>query len=595
MKANHRPITRLLAAVLLCACPAFVRGQPAAEGGAKPKFTPEQRAALEALYEYGGVLLRLDEQRPGQPLVMVDFSGQQEFKDDWLKHLLPFGELTTVNLAGTTVTDAGVAHLVRLPKLAELNLKGTGVTDAGLMRLAFCKQLAKLNVQETRVSKTALALLRKTLPELKVDESPPTEKLSPEQALAEIKKLGGMLVHYDDRLPGNPVTMIDATNLPGFRDEWTRYFAAFPKLRQIGLSGTPLSDAGLDSLKDIAELDALILSGTKITDAGLAQLAGCKKLQLLAVDGTGVTRAGIAALRKALPQLEVTVEPEKLAAAGPKPTDAPAVTTPSATTPVAPEVPTVAADALARFSAQQIRQWREKLVELSQLPAEGPNGWAKSPIEPAKLLTVFPKLRVREGYVLRAYVFREDGNSNGFVWALPAEAAFPPPGECPRVESHFLNPPKPFDALDDMMEAIAGDDSLESYFQASILRREFKEFGGGWHGIQWGMHTVLDDSPWKGPPPRADTPPHDRPESKPEEWKWLTPQPTTWTPEVRRDGDRVVVTFYSYTPLSGDFDNEKMESEKERIIRHAETYRRGKYRPLVVEKKLAEGPNAIAH
>lgn len=243
------------------------------------------------------------------------------------------------------------------------------------------------------------------------------------------------------------------------------------------------------------------------------------------------------------------------------------------------------------FTAADIKKWREQLTELGQLPESTPAGWSKSLIDPAMLLTFFPKLSLREGHVLRAYVFKENGNSNGFVWALPADAEFPDADACPRLESHFLKPPKPFDALDDMMEAIAGDDSPESYLQASILRRELKEFGSGWHGIVWGMNTVLDDSPWNHPPGVEEESMPMYPTSKPEEWKWLVPKPENWKPELRLEQNRAIVTFYSYTALAAELDNGKQE--KERIIRHTETYRRGKYRPLIVETKLAEGPVSV--
>lgn len=245
-----------------------------------------------------------------------------------------------------------------------------------------------------------------------------------------------------------------------------------------------------------------------------------------------------------------------------------------------------------KFTAAEIKAWRARLTEIGQLPQETPNGWSKSRIEPAKLLTVFPELKLRDAYVLRAYVFKEDANSNGFVWALPADAEFPAPEDCPRLESHFLKPPKPFDALDDFMEAIAGDDSPESYLHASLLRRELKEFGGGWHGVRWGVNTVLDDTPWNRPPAGEEESQAMYPESKPAEWKWIAPRPVDWKPEVRLENDKAIVTFYSYTPLAVELDDG--QEEKERIIRHTETYRRGKYRPLIVEKKLAEGPNAVA-
>jgi hypothetical protein len=589
MKSTISAITILIAACVLSATTAVSHAQaPVAEQ--KPTFTAEQRAALDALYEHGGILIGLDEQRPGRPVVLIDFAGHPEFQDEWLQHLLPFTELTTVRLSGTAISDAGLPQLIKLKKLSEITLKDTPISDAGLAKLADLKQLRSLDVRGTRATPAGVADLRKKLPNIFVEASPPKVKLTPEQGLAELKKLGGILVHYDDRLPGNPVIMLDATNHQQFRDEWTRFLSAFPHLRQVGLSGTSLSDAGLDGLADVAGLESLYLAETKITDAGLTKLAGCKNLRFIDVEGTQVTAAGMTALRKALPQLETKAPPEK-------PTGGHVW---SDNRPLRPFAETARdagateqnADVVKKFTVAQIKAWREQLTELGQLPQDAPAGWSKSRVEPAKMLTVFPELKVREGYVLRAYVFKEDANSNGFVWALPADAEFPAPEDCPRLESHFLKPPKPFDALDDAMEVIAGDDSPESYLHASLLRRELKEFGGGWHGIQWGMNTVLDDSPWNLPPRSEEESMAMYPESKPEEWKWIAPRPDDWKPEVRLEKDRAIVTFYSYTPLSAELDDGEME--KERIIRHVETYRRGKYRPLIVEKKLAEGPNAVA-
>ena len=60
----------------------------------------------------------------------------------------------------------------------------------------------------------------------------------------------------------------------------------------------------------------------------------------------------------------------------------------------------------------------------------------------------------------------------------------------------------------------------------------------------------------------------------------MTSMPVNWAPSVRIDGDRVTVTILTYCGL-----------EKERIYRHTDTYRRGKYRPLKVEDniEIAEG------
>ncbi len=157
------------------------------------------------------------------------------------------------------------------------------------------------------------------------------------------------------------------------------------------------------------------------------------------------------------------------------------------------------------------------------------------------------------------------------MWALPADAEFPEAKDCPVLESHFLKAPKPLDALDDVMEGIDGDNSLESYLQATILRRELREFASGWHGVVWGFSTILDDDPWKKTAkPEAAEDPLKRPQSKVNEWKWIGTKPDKWSPEVRREANQVTVTFFSYTPLVAEGKTEQ-ELIKERIIRHTET------------------------
>ena len=62
----------------------------------------------------------------------------------------------------------------------------------------------------------------------------------------------------------------------------------------------------------------------------------------------------------------------------------------------------------------------------------------KSNIDPARLVDLFPPLKLRKGYQLRAYLFREGGNGNGVVWAMPEDAPFPEPNECPTLENHLF-------------------------------------------------------------------------------------------------------------------------------------------------------------
>lgn len=405
--------------------------------------------------------------------------------------------------------------------------------------------------------------------------APPPLSAPQQQAVTALREYGGVLIHRSARMTGNPVVLVDFTNHRGFRDEWLKHLAVFPELREVGLVGTALTDAGLEWLQQTPQLQTLTLNETGVTDSGLAKLSACARLQTLDVRGTRVSAAGLAALQRALPKLEITSDFTAQAIAE-------AAGTETRQKPVVPDKGGTPASETVRFKGATIAKSREQAAEIALPPEKTPAGWSKSLGNPAKMLEVFPALRIREGFTLRAYQFKEEGNGNGFVWAMPKDAEFPAPADCPRLENHFLKAPKPYDALDDVMEAIEGPDTADAYLQASLLRRELKDFGGIWHGLVWGPHYILDEDPLKKVADKnAD--PMRTPRTKPHEWKWLEPRPSDWAPRVTLEKDRATVTFYSYNGY-----------EKERIYRHVDIYRRGKFRPRVEEAKIAEGKAGYA-
>jgi hypothetical protein len=193
------------------------------------------------------------------------------------------------------------------------------------------------------------------------------------------------------------------------------------------------------------------------------------------------------------------------------------------------------------------------------------------------VVAVFKPLWIKDGYILRAYQFRDDGNGNGVVWAMPVDAPFPDPESCPCLEDGFLQPPKPSDALGDVMETIDGDKSPWSYLCASVLARELHEFGAIWHGCSWGTHTILGKDPWKGSRRNRDS--MDFPSGNTTQWKWREPRPTEWQPQVTEDGRKITVTFYTFSGLG-----------QEAIYRHKDSYCNGSYCFKSRRKKVATGP-----
>ena len=75
-------------------------------------------------------------------------------------------------------------------------------------------------------------------------------------------------------------------------------------IRELYLSKTLVTDAGLEHLKGLSQLHSLYLTGTPITDAGLVKFAGLKQINTLDLGATQITDVGLAQL-SGLKQLRV--------------------------------------------------------------------------------------------------------------------------------------------------------------------------------------------------------------------------------------------------------------------------------------------------
>ena len=151
------------------------------------------------------------------------------------------------------------------------------------------------------IRQTVLALAVCSLVGLGVRAAEP--KLSQEEAVAKIKKLGGSVV-VDEQKVGKPVKAVylEATRVT---DKELVLLKSLPSVILLYLTKTQVGDAGLAHLKELKNLRTLILDQTKVGDAGLAHLKELKKLQSLYLRKTQVTKKGVDELKKALPELEI--------------------------------------------------------------------------------------------------------------------------------------------------------------------------------------------------------------------------------------------------------------------------------------------------
>ncbi len=236
------------------------------------------------------------------------------------------------------------------------------------------------------------------------------------------------------------------------------------------------------------------------------------------------------------------------------------------------------------FLLTRIQRLRKQAAEAARSDVEPPQGWSKSIVDPMNVLAVFSPLRIKKGFVLRAYQFTEGGNGNAFVWAMSIDAPSYEPEECPKLEDQFLSPPKPPAALNDVMEAIDGDGTPWSYMCASLFCREISEFGAMWHGCSWGTHTILGRNPidpWK--PMRGDR--QDRPSGGPAKWTWIEREPADWRPRAADDdmGSKTVV-FFTFSGLG-----------QEMIHRHTDKYSHGSYCFEADCHEIAMGPGGYVY
>ena len=136
-------------------------------------------------------------------------------------------------------------------------------------------------------------------------EEKPAAGENPRQAkaVAEITRLGGK-VTVDEKSPGKPVIGVSLRHVE-VTDAGLECLKELSQLQLLDLDHTQVTDAGLASLKGLTNLQLLDLEHTQVTDAGLASLKGLTKLQSLNLEFTKVTDAGMKGLQKALPNCTI--------------------------------------------------------------------------------------------------------------------------------------------------------------------------------------------------------------------------------------------------------------------------------------------------
>ncbi|MBE6428569.1 MAG: hypothetical protein E7028_08335 [Planctomycetaceae bacterium] len=215
-----------------------------------------------------------------------------EFIDD--ESMLLLGQITNlheINLTSTRVTDEGIRALSHLTELESLILTSTEVTGETFGYLENCRNLRELTLTSTPFTNEGMEYLSQfqLLDSLKLDDTNITDE--------------GMRVFQG-------LHQMQLLNLVGtlVSDIGLKHIAHLTLLTELYLGGTipidghdyesPITDRGVEYLRDLTELRVLHLNDTQVTDACLASLKKMEELYELNVTDTYFSNDALKPLRK---------------------------------------------------------------------------------------------------------------------------------------------------------------------------------------------------------------------------------------------------------------------------------------------------------
>jgi len=215
-----------------------------------------------------------------QTLKSLDLSANEAVTDEGLCHLRNLNELEELYLTSTGVGDRGMAFLEGLRSLKTLYLGWTRVGNEGAAHIAALESLEELDLGETALDdRGARPLVRCVrLRWLSLPSGVTEAGLAQLSALKEITTLS---VAARGPLPLAPFQKLDCLH------------ARFEAIDD----GSFLREA-----PRLPKLTQLIVEGSGVTDATLRSLAGLQRRCGICVKGDDITAAGIRALARSLPR-----------------------------------------------------------------------------------------------------------------------------------------------------------------------------------------------------------------------------------------------------------------------------------------------------
>jgi len=219
--------------------------------------------------------------------VAVEFRESTVSPDEVISFIGQLGDVRSLNLSHTKVSDKALVEIAKLRGLRSLDLSFTDITNQGIASIARMSQLTNLVANDTLLTEAAVHDLAKlgNLKTLDISHN----RLNPQLVKSLRGKLKGCTVAYE----GDP--LLEA--LSRFHGDWERAIGAAGGIKgnpTIRFSESLIGDAGLRALVTMPHLRVLEFQEcSRITDEGMRYLARIPSLERVRLERCDVSNPGV--------------------------------------------------------------------------------------------------------------------------------------------------------------------------------------------------------------------------------------------------------------------------------------------------------------
>lgn len=254
--------------------------------------------------------------------------------DDWLANLEGLTDLENLNLANTDIKGPGLKHLARLTKIYRLNLTLCPIADEDLKYLAELSAMKTFGLASAGSNGTGFKYLHKmtALESLNFHHTTVNDDgLREICQMTSIERLEIVHCFWTDSGAANLAQLKNLQRLQVGSRKATGasigFLRSLPKLRELDLHDLenpslaienasqiptlevlriyiPIKEADLQHLAHLPKLQELILNGSILTEPAIKSLSEIKSLKKLSLSN-GKPKAGIDKLKAALPNVEI--------------------------------------------------------------------------------------------------------------------------------------------------------------------------------------------------------------------------------------------------------------------------------------------------